>query len=85
MKTAKALGFVKGDFVWTGAFPGILVSDVHTSTPVAEVWGFDHESGSVYAHDLRKLTKAEFLAAAGRYGFDGSAYSEVAKAALAGV
>lgn len=81
--TAKALGFKKGDFVFTGVFPGIIISDVHTSTPCCEVWGVEHEMGSAYATDLKKLTKAEFLASAERYGFSPErVYSDVSRAAL---
>lgn len=80
--TGKARGFKKGDFVDTGAFPGIIISEVHTFAPCCEVWGIEHEMGSAYADDLRKLTKEEFVEAATRYGFDGTAYSTVAKAAL---
>ncbi len=83
MNTAKALGFKKGDFVHTGAFPGIIVSDAHTRTPVCEVWGFEHESGSAYAEDLVLLNWPTFKSLAERYGFDGSAYSQVAKDAIA--
>ncbi len=82
MKTGKALGFKKGDFVHTGAFPGIIISDVHSFAPCCEVWGFEHEMGSAYAEDLTAMTWEEFKAVAERYGFDGSAYSEVAKAAI---
>ncbi len=83
MNTAKAMGFKKGDFVHTGAFPGIIVSDAHTRTPVCEVWGFEHESGSAYAEDLVLLNWPTFKSLAERYGFDGSAYSQVAKDAIA--
>lgn len=60
-KTAKALGFAKGDFVHTGAFPAVLVSDAHTETPCCEVWGWEHEAGSCYAYDLKHLTFEEFV------------------------
>ena len=87
MQTAKSLGFKKGDFVMTGDgnFPAILVSDVHTATPCAEVWGWEHESGSTYAHMLRRITKEEFLEKA-KACYGGVAneppYSQVAKDAL---
>jgi hypothetical protein len=58
--TGKSRGFQKGDFVHTGAFPGIIISDVHTFAPCCEVWGFEHEGGSAYAKDLTKLTFEEF-------------------------
>ena len=83
METAKKLGFKKGDFVHTGAFPGIVIGDVHTAAPTCEVWGFEHEMGSAYAEDLTLMTWQEFQAVAERYGFDGSAYSEAAKNAIA--
>ena len=82
MKTAKELGFKKGDFVHTGAFPGIVIGDAHTKTPTCEVWGFEHETGSAYAEDLTLLSWADFETLAKSYGFDGEAYSEVAKEAI---
>jgi hypothetical protein len=82
MKTAKALGFKKGDFVHTGAFPGIIVSDAHTRTPVCEVWGYEHETGSAYADDMVLLNWPSFESLAKRYGFDGAAFSEAAKEAI---
>ena len=83
MKTAKALGFKKGDFVHTGAFPGIIMGDVHTAAPTCEVWGFEHEMGSAYSEDLTFLTWEDFQQVAKRYGFDGTAYSKAAKEAIA--
>lgn len=82
METAKRLGFRKGEFVHTGAFPGIIIGDVHTRTPTCEVWGFEHEMGSAYAEDLQLLSFSEFKALAERYGFDGTAYAEAAKDAI---
>ena len=82
MQTAKALGFKKGDFVHTGAFPGIVIGDAHTRTPTCEVWGMEHEAGSAYADDLVLLNWPTFKSLAKRYGFDGAAYSEVAKEAI---
>lgn len=82
MNTGKKLGFKKGDFVHTGAFPGIIISDVHTFAPVCEVWGFEHESGSAYADDFVLLNWPTFKSLAERYGFDGTAYSEAAKEAI---
>jgi hypothetical protein len=60
MKTAKALGFGLGQLVSTGLYPAVIISDVNTATPMCEVWGVEQESGSVYAHDLRLITTAEF-------------------------
>lgn len=57
MATAKKLGFKKGDWAMlkgTG-WAAKLISDVHTSTPVAMVFGWETEAGSVYAHDLVKI------------------------------
>lgn len=57
MATAKKLGFKKGDWALlkgTG-WSAKLISDVHTSTPVAMVFGWESEAGSVYAHDLVKI------------------------------
>ncbi len=82
METAKKLGFKKGDFVHTGAFPGIVIGDVHTRTPTCEVWGFEQEMGSAYAEDMALLSWPEFKALAERYGFDGTAHSEAAKEAI---
>ena len=82
MQTGKKLGFKKGDFVHTGAFPGIVIGDVHTATPLCEVWGFEHEMGSAYAADLTPMTWENFQGVARRYGFDGTAHSEVAKNAI---
>lgn len=62
MKTAKALGIVKGDFIVTpSGFPGIIVADAHTSMPMVEVWGLAHEVGSIYAEQLKKITRKDFL------------------------
>jgi hypothetical protein len=82
MKSGKSLGFKKGDFVFTGSFPGIIISDVQTYAPCCEVWGYEHEMGSAYAEELIKLDYASFLAMALKYGFDGQAYSAVARAAI---
>jgi hypothetical protein len=82
LPTGKSLGFVKGDFVLTPAFPGIIISDVHTYAPCCEVWGWEHEMGSAYAHELQKINKEQFMEYAKQYGFDGTAYSKVAQQAL---
>lgn len=66
--TAKALGFKKGDFVTTGYFPAIVAGHVNTSTPLCEVWGVEHECGSAYANELRRISFVEFCELAGRYG-----------------
>lgn len=82
METAKKLGFKKGEFVHTGSFPGIIIGDVHTRTPTCEVWGYEHEIGSAYAGDLTLLSWSDFKALAERFGFDGTADSEVGKEAI---
>jgi hypothetical protein len=82
MNTGKRLGFKKGDFVHTGAFPGIVIGDVNTGAPTCEVWGYEHEMGSAYADDLVLLNWPTFESLAKRYGFDGTAYSETAKEAI---
>jgi len=82
MQTAKSLGFKKGDFVHTGSFPAVIIADAHTRTPLCEVWGFEHESGSAYAEDLVLLSWPSFKSLAERYGFDGTAYAEAAKEAI---
>lgn len=60
MRTAKKMDFKKGDFIFNGLFPGIIIQNVNTSTPLCEIWGIEHEMGSVYATDLRKLSFDEF-------------------------
>ena len=82
MNTAKRLGFKKGDFVHTGAFPGIVIGDTNTGAPTCEVWGHEHEMGSAYADDLVLLNWPTFVSLAKRYGFDGSTFSAVAKEAV---
>ena len=85
MVTGKSLGFKKGDIVHTGAFPGIIISDVHTFAPCCEVWGFEHECGSAYAKDLKKLSFQEFTRLLKAYGHDTEnieTYSEVSKKAI---
>ena len=60
MQTAKARGFVKGDYALTSmGFVAKLIQDVHTATPLCEVWGLEHEFGSVYADELEKIGKDE--------------------------
>ena len=68
VQTGVRLGFKKGDFVFTGAFPAIIMSDVRTFAPCCEVWGVEHEGGSVLATDLKKITKEQFLDMAQRQG-----------------
>jgi hypothetical protein len=82
MNTAKELGFKKGDFVHTGAFPAVIIADAHTRTPLCEVWGFEHELGSAYAEDMALLNWPTFKSLAERYGFNGTADSETAKEAI---
>lgn len=58
--TAKARGFRKGDYALTGyGFVAKLISMVHTTTPLCEVWGLEHEFGSVYADELIKISQAD--------------------------
>ena len=83
--TGKARGFMKGDFVNTGAFPAIIMSDVNTSAPCCEVWGTEHEMGSAYADDLIKLTAEEFFQQCQQLGYDATKlnpHSKEAKARL---
>jgi hypothetical protein len=84
MLTGKKLGFKKGDFVFTGAFPGIIISNVNTSTPCCEVWGIEQEMGSAYASEMRKLSPVEFaeMVKAHGYSLPLSAYAEESKKAL---
>lgn len=83
--TGKSRGFKKGDFVFTGAFPGIIISDVHTFAPCCEVWGIEQECGSAYASDLQKITAAVFriLVKDNNHSVDPiKAYAKVAQEAL---
>lgn len=80
--SGKTLGLKKGDFVHTGAFPGIVIGNANSYAPVLEVWGLAHEIGSAYAHELIKISRDEFVALASKYGYDGTAYSKTAKKAL---
>lgn len=84
MATAKKLGFKKGDFILTECnFPGILISDVHTSTPVAEVWGLEHEGGSVYADKIQRINRDEFMAITRNRGYLNLApFSDISREAL---
>lgn len=68
MQTGIKRDFKVGDLVWTGAFPAIIISDVRTSTPCCEVFGFEQECGSVYATDLRPLPKDDWLLACAANG-----------------
>jgi len=86
MITGKSRGFQKGDFVFTGAFPGIIISDVHTFAPCCEVWGFEHEGGSAYAKDLRKLSFDAFVVEIEAQGYTLDTlepFSDVSRRALA--
>lgn len=58
LKTAKALGFRKGDWVMLtdSGWYAKLLSDVHTKTPVCFVLGYTYEAGSVYSNTLAKLS-----------------------------
>lgn len=51
-KTAKAMGFKKGDWVWYGGWYAKIIGQVHTATPLCFVFGWEEEAGSVYAHDI---------------------------------
>ena len=83
--TGKSKGLKKGDFVHTGAFPGIIISDVHTFAPCCEVWGFEHEMGSAYASDIVKISKDEFIQMTTAEGHgELNPYSKVSRDALAG-
>lgn len=61
LPTGKSLGLVKGDYVTTEmGWPGIVRSQVHTFSPVVEVFGLYHEIGGCYASNLHKITFEEF-------------------------
>lgn len=87
MTSAKKLGFKKGDFIHTGLFPGIIIGDAHTSTPLCEVWGIECEIGSAYATDLKHISFNDFQVMVRHYNpgmldIGGSAYSEISKKAI---
>lgn len=83
MKTAKALGYAKGDFVMSGPFPAIIIADVNRSTPCLEVWGIYQESGSAYAHDLRPIDYPTFIMhVRGNHPLPLTPYSDVSKKAI---
>lgn len=84
MKTAKSLGFSKGDLVHTGLFPGIIIGHANTGTPLCEVWGVEQELGSVYAEDLSRLSWPNFLVELASLGYTkASGFSPEAKAVIA--
>jgi malonyl CoA-acyl carrier protein transacylase len=62
MKTAKALGFKKGDWVHYGAWYAKIIGMVHTATPLCFVFGWAEEAGSVYAHDIVKMNVSQQMA-----------------------
>lgn len=62
-------GLAVGDFVHTGAFPAIIISDVRTYAPCCEVFGFEQECGSAYAAEMIRLTKGQFLEMCERQGY----------------
>lgn len=71
----------------TPAFPAVIISDAHTTTPCCEVWGIEQECGSAYANELRRISFAEFQAQVRLYkpgllDIAGSCYSEVSKKAI---
>lgn len=66
--SGKKLGLRVGDFVHTGAFPAVIISDVGTYAPCCEVFGLEQELGSVYAHDLKPITKEQFITLAEDFG-----------------
>jgi hypothetical protein len=68
MATGKSFGLKVGDLVYTGAFPAVIMSDVGTSTPCCEVFGFEQECGSAYAHDLKKISVEQFVDLTSRLG-----------------
>lgn len=84
MQTGIKRDFKVGDLVFTGAFPAIIISDVRTSTPCCEVFGFEQECGSVYATDLKPLPKDDWLrlAAANGHGAPFRVWSDKSLKAL---
>lgn len=49
--------FVKGRVGYSGTWPLVVVERARSDKPLTpvlcEVWGFEHESGSVYLKDIR--------------------------------
>jgi hypothetical protein len=58
----KAQGIRRGDFVSIdNTFIGIVKDNfVNRTTRMVDVWGIAHEMGSVYASQLKKISKSEF-------------------------
>ena len=82
MKTAKKLGFKKGDLVFTGMFPAVLCQDAHLTTPMVEAFGMAVEMGSCYAENLSHLSDEEFARLVKAQGLKGNeGYSEMSKTA----
>lgn len=80
--TAKALGLKKGDCIITSSgFVGVIISDAHTSRPCCEIWGLAHEGGSVYAHELRKIS-ADLVKTSQCFLNDPKPFSKEARKAL---
>lgn len=85
MKTAKALGFKKGDLVRTEmGFPGVIIGEAHTRAPLLEVWGLEQEMGSAYAEELERIDRERFTLLAMQYGHAHlESTSEISRKALA--
>jgi hypothetical protein len=69
--------FVKGAIGFTSSWPLIVIERARSDSPLTpvlcEVFGFEHESGSVYAKDVRLTTDIEaWNAAVKDQGFDAS-------------
>lgn len=69
LKTARALGISKSDFVHTGTVPGILIDKSNKKMPVCEIWGFEHTTAQVYACEMVKISYEEFLAECLKWGY----------------
>lgn len=83
MKTAKSLGFKKGDFVMSPMFPAIITGHANTATPSIEAWGWEHECGSAYAVELRMISPSTFIRKVMESDSrDGVVYSADAKKAM---
>lgn len=62
----------KGDYFRNGPWPARLMQSPRSGTPLMEVWGFEHECGSVYAKDLVPISEETAHQMIRDQGFDPS-------------
>jgi hypothetical protein len=69
--TGTSRGLAKGDWCLNACgWVCRILSDVRTFAPCCEVWGFEHEAGSVYAAELTKITESQAYAMITKAGYD---------------